>query len=32
MTKKYIFEGYSDDIFGEYGVTNIEHDDFGEQS
>ena len=29
MTKKYIFEGYSDDTFGEYGITNIDHDDCG---
>ena len=32
MVKRYLFEGYSDDIIGEYGITNIEHDDFGEQS
>ncbi len=24
--KKLIFEGHSDDTFGEYGVTNIDHD------
>lgn len=27
MSKKYIFEGYSDDTFGEYGITSIDHDD-----
>lgn len=25
--KRLRFEGYSDDTFGEYGVTNIDHDD-----
>lgn len=29
MSKKYIFEGYSDDTFGEYGITSIDHDDGG---
>ena len=29
MSKKYIFEGYSDDTFGEYGISNIDHDDSG---
>lgn len=29
MVKRYIFEGYSDDTFGEYGITNIDHDDCG---
>ena len=24
--KSYYFEGYSDDSFGEYGVSNIDHD------
>ena len=27
MSKKYIFEGYSDDTFGEYNITGIDHDD-----
>lgn len=27
MTKQYIFEGHSDDIFGEYGTTKIDYDD-----
>ena len=30
--KKYIFEGYSDDTFGEYGVTNIDYDDGASES
>ena len=32
MSKKYIFEGYSDDTFGEYGITGIDHDDCGSGS
>lgn len=32
MSKKYIFEGYSDDTFGEYGITDIDHDDGAERS
>ena len=32
MSKKYIFEGYSDDTFGEYGISNIDHDDCGSGS
>ena len=32
MSKKYIFEGYSDDTFGEYNITGIDHDDGGSGS
>lgn len=32
MSKKYIFEGYSDDTFGEYGISQIDHCDNGERS
>lgn len=32
MSKKYVFEGCSDDTFGEYGITNIDHDDGAEHT
>ena len=32
MSKKYIFEGYSDDLFGEYNVTVMDHGDCGSGS